>query len=1135
MMKEEGSLDLETDNDNDKDDEIPMVPSLSPKKNNDDVFFRFPRDDGSKDDSNDEIMTRKSDTTSNSNMCDRSRNRSIDTIEIPSSLKARLECGDLVVDTTSTSTGLVESETATVGWRHGVSASESYHGDGYDVDVDVAMDDDHRSFYTTSKQESPPTSRKMSVKLDDSKTPTAALSVGGNGGGRNTPMDFEILPDESDDDDFEGDDNDDDNDNDDDRDGDNDGDNDGDGNDSSDNDNSSCSSRRRSKKEGFQESTNRIEESDVRVDMDIGMGLDIGMDIGMDIVKDDFAHSNKRRSSDEEINSSTSPTNINTDIRLPDSLAIPSDSSDHKPLNRRRFLFAPKSPRSQSTVLNFNNKLNSFQNNASTVSDMTGNNNATGAQLESEKPRRLTTMIRKIKASRKENRKYEVQDNAKNSVALAAAGTADINMVESGLEEQDSSSDESSFDDDENWSDEESQLFDDGIDQPIDCSALHTSLPKSFLDLPPDIYDYLDSDLVTEIESQDVSTYAWEHHLFVKGLLQLLAERDLIGVEDDVFDAHNVSKMGVLRKKDAKIGWRVKYVEVRKGNLTYFDNKGNEKGRTIHLRKRRCVCRITSNKEGGQDFIFELVVDGGRRLLWTAQSEEECQGWVRAINQAMIGEVDDSRDIPLDLSLYRNDIVDYQTMHSSLKEVHTRQEYLVAMNTLLYRQTSSSALRVPMKWIRDYFFKEESKEEPMKDNERIKHVVREFWKNLCNTSVVLNGHLVQSDGIYSGERVIGALSRCILEFDKVENTKDFDQIFNSLKRSRREGNYSITELQAVSYARNILNGSLRSSSKGDMKAAVEELFRNENVAYAKLESSEPLHIYVSYGGDDFSESKPRPTEFVGWIETKSKKSKKWKMRYFVLSEGVLSYFERANPRPYRLSGQMVLRDAKIKNLEGNMLSLVAQSQERLLRFSDRGELIKWKSIMNDKGSNVDALIEQDHEKNEVAQKNLEKMEAEKDLEKKETQKYGSDEEQLPEAATKEDNLTPSRERSSVAYSDENMANGKSLGRVRGAGAKFLKKAALAKKRAKDRTGARMKSIRTGAGLFIRGVRGNSNSEETMGRRPTNDMLISSTRHLNCLSEKRQPTVQAVVEMNSTFKVMSKHTSNGDDKEEEILL
>lgn len=1082
MVKDDGSSE-------NTDDGVPMVPGMpslsSPKndtfslteedvvvlvagKENDDDYAS---DDD--DDNDDELLGK--------NMCGLN-------LELPS-LRARLESSGsgLVVDTR---TGQQHQQHQQQHLRHEISASDSYDDD-YVVPIDP-------SFYASSST-SPPTSRKT-VKLDDSKTPTAALSVGGKGGSNANNMDFEILPDETDDEDEDEDDEFDDGDDDDVEDDVED-----------ENDNHNGDGR---KEERVPKRTELIKESGV---------------------ENDHATGDKRRSSDEEINAAVSPAAAidDGDQQATDSFANPSDSSATKPMSRRRFLFAPKSPRSsRESFININSL------HASTTSDPTGNN--------AEKPRggqRLTTMIRKMKASRKDNRKSDLSDNTKHSSSVGLA-TPDLNMVDSGLDEQDSSSDESSFDDDENWSDDESQLFDDDIDQPIDCSTLRSNLPKSFLDLPPDIYDYLDSDLVTEIENQEVSTYAWEHHLYVKGLIQLLAERDLIGVEDDVLDAHNVTKMGVLRKKDAKIGWRVKYVEVRKGNLTYFDNKGNEKGRTIHLRKRRCVCRITSSKEGGQDTLFfELVVDGGRRLLWAAQSEEECQGWVRAINQAMIGEVDDSRDIPLDLSLYRNAIDDYQTIHSSLKDVHTRQEYLVAMNTLLYRQTSSSALRVPMKWIRDKYLEEDSKEEPMKDHERIKHAVREFWQNLCNTSVVLNGHLVQADGVYSGERAIGALSRCILEFDKVENTKDFDQIFNSLKRSRKEGNYSITELQAVSYARNILNGALRSTSRGDIRAAVEELFRNDTVAHAKLESSEPLHIYVSYAGDDFSESKPRPTEFVGWIETKSKKSKKWKMRYFVLSEGVLSYFERANPRPYRLSGQMVLRDAKFKTLEGNVLSLAVQNRERLFRFSDRGELIKWKSIMDDKGNNVDALNEQDFEKNEEAQKDLEKIEAQKDLERIEAQKDtekvegpkdSSDDEQLPEEATKEDHLN-SRERSATADADETLANGKSLGRVRGAGAKFLKKASLVKKRAKDRTGARMKSIRTGAGLFSRRVRGNPSSEETMGRRPTSDMLISSTRNLNALSERREPTVQAVVEMNSTFEVMAKHTNNGNDQEEEILL
>jgi len=760
----------------------------------------------------------------------------------------------------------------------------------------------------------------------------------------------------------------------------------------------------------------------------------------------------------------------------------------------------------------------------------------------------------------------------------------------------DSSSDESSFDDEENWSDEESQIFESDMDDPIDCSFLESSLPNSFLDLPPDLYDCLDSDLVSGIGNQDPTIFAWEHHLFVKGLLQLLAERDMIGVEDDVRKTHNITKMGVLRKKDATIGWRVKYVEVRRGNLTYFaDKKESEIGRTVHLRKRSCSCKIktTPSREAGQDFVFELIVDGGKRLLWTAQSEEECQGWVRAINHAMIGDVDDSRDLPLDLTLYQTAISDYRSVHGSMKEASTRQEYLVATNTLLYRQTSSSALRVPMRWIRDTYLCDESPEGggaelPMKDHERIKRAVRDFWKNLCNNPIVLNGNFVEAGSPYSGERVIGALARCILEFDKVENNTDADRIVDSLKRSRhlQHHHHCITELEAVSYARNILSGALQSASQGDIRSAVEELFRNDGVQiHAILESSEPLHVYVSYAGDDFSESKMiKPTETVGWIETKSKKSKKWKMRYFVAtSEGVLSFFERAEPRPYKLAGQMVLHkdETRLTILEGNILSLeVQQNRERWLRFDDRGELIRWKSILESCSGGgavleLPAVGEQELETTKLVDVPLplpllatdDQTEPEPESEQPQYEEEAVDDahsrdedssppQEPPLSDSKPDETTLPSSSSAASTSSNNNNNNNTKPRrnvVRGAGARILKKATLAKngmKRARDKieiaTGNRMMKLRsmrmrtrTGAGmLFRRNDNGN-------GRRrlPTSDMLLTSTRSLNCFSsssEKREPTVQAVVETNKVFRVVASQKGsekNGDDSDGdgEVLL
>ena len=736
-----------------------------------------------------------------------------------------------------------------------------------------------------------------------------------------------------------------------------------------------------------------------------------------------------------------------------------------------------------------------------------GDNVDSAAIDEKLKPgQRLTTLIRSTMGAFKDPGNKSSEPS--NSLGIAAGEEA--GEIAGVVDEQESSSDESSYDEEEQWLEEESQIFEDDIDQVIDCSTL-TSLPNSFLNLPPDIYDYLDSDLVKNIQNQDVSTFAWEHHLFVKGLLQLLAERDLIGVEDDIYSSNNISKMGVLRKKHAKSGWRVKYVEVRKGNLTYYADKQDEKRRTVHLRKRTCTCK-------GEDLVFELIVDGGRRLLWMAKSEKECQGWIKAINQAMIGETDDIRDGPLDLTSYQSAIDDFLSVMTSMKDASTRQEYLTAMNTLLYRQTSSSALRVPMTWLRQNVIKEEmTKEIPGTPHESIKYTIRDFWESLCNTSIVINGYLVEADSTYSGERVIGALSRCILEFDKVESEQDFEQAFNSLKRANEEAESFISEVEAVSYSRSILSGALQSNRRGDMLSAVDELFSNNKVACVKLESSEPLHVDVSFAGDDFSEdgldSSNHPTDFVGWVETKSKKSKNWKMRYFVVSEGVLSYFERADPRPYRLRGQVVLRDVKVSQLAGNILSIGEKDKERLLRFEDRGELLKWKGTIDKDRDMIDEIIVKDNE-----------------LEMAEESQIGTDamdREPFEDASSPPSSSAIRRVRSS----SEDVNGGKPLKGVRDAGGKFLKNvklhanraAAEGMKRARNATGAGMKSIRTGAGMFMRGV-----------RRPTPEMFLSSTRNLKAKIEKREPTVQAVVEMNNLFKVVSRTNVNDGEEGEELL-
>jgi PH domain len=937
-----------------------------------------------------------------------------------------------------------------------------------------------------------PLPAKTTVEIDTSVTPRAALSeaVMEN-------MDFEILPDEDDDDD--------------------------------DDENDRDSEDEKSHSEVVRNLLHSVEEISLEDDDDDG---EEDEENKSDADKPTIELSNslsfesppgqRLESSMSAPNSPTSARFVVDDPNLNEAASSPETSN-----NRRRIggFFTASSPRRPGSSSLKGSKSGSIDSPivASSSNDLI--ESTTSEDKASKRGQRLTTLIRTTMGAIKDGIKSETSSVTTSNMELIGDGSAAA--ATGAIDEQDSSSDESSYDEDEQWLEDGAQIFDDDIDQVVDCGSF-LPLPNSFLNMPPDMYDYLDLDLVNNIGNQDISTFAWEHHLFVKGLLQLLFERDMIGVEDDIFDSSNITKMGVLRKKHAKSGWRVKYVEVRKGNLTYFADKQNEKRRTVHLRKRTCICR-------GDDLSFELIVDGGKRLLWMAKSEKECQGWIRAINSAMIGEMDDTRDSPFDVSTYQNAIDDFQAVQTSLKDVTTRQEYLVSINSLLYRQTSSSALRVPMKWIRENVISSpERRLEPSNAPDDImNYTVRDFWESLCSTSIVINGHLVEANSTYSGERIIGALSRSILEFDKVEDAQGFDGAFNSLKRANQEADSFISEVEAVSYARSILSGALQSTTRGDMRAAVERLFLNASVACVRLESSEPLHIDVSFAGDDFSEDQPRSSDFVGWIETKSKKSKKWKMQFFVASEGVLSYFERADPRPYRLRGQIVLLDAKVSQLEGNILSIEIGSKERLLRFEDRSDLVQWKSVFERDNGMGDAIIG-DWEAVGELQTN--------------TDLKDRDPEPSQQGSTSPSSLNRRRARTA---SLEDMRPGNLRG-VRDAGAKFLKNAAdgvgRAKahanraavegmKRARNATDAGMKSIRTGAGMFIRGVRRTGSSDLSPGverRRPTPDMFLTSTRNLAAKSEKREPTVQAVVEMNNVYRVVSSAQSTQQYQEEDLL-
>lgn len=641
---------------------------------------------------------------------------------------------------------------------------------------------------------------------------------------------------------------------------------------------------------------------------------------------------------------------------------------------------------------------------------------------------------------------------------------------------------------------DDSQIFEDDADQIIDFSAL-SLLPNSFLDPPPSMYDYLDPDIVKDIEKQDISMFAWEHHLLSKGLMQLLAERDHIGVEDDIHDTSNILKMGPLKKRFKQKLWSVKYAEIRKGNLTYYDDKAMKEGKTsrtiVHLRKRTCRCEtIPKTKDGGSGgYAFVLVDEGGPKRVWMAKSEEERQGWIKAINQAMIGETDGSLDAPLNMALYQKAIDDYMSIRTYLQGVLTRNDYMAAADSLLHRQSKSSALRLPMKWIREEVLEEnegflEEKEEDKKreaPRQRVKSTVSDFWKILCSTSIVINGYQIEGNSVYSAERVIGALSRCILEHDKIDNEVSFMGSLRLVKRSDVDN--FLTEVEAVSHARSILTGVLRSKSRNESLLVVENLIGNANVVSCiEMKTAEDLHLDVSFAGDDFSdEFENEPNDLSGWVLSRNKKNRSFKERYFVLSEGVLSLYLEASPRPFGLRGQFVLKDATVETMDENVIEIQIKDHHRQLLFEDRAEFLKWKSVID---PNTDANGQ----------------------------------------------IASTAQISSPADLDTSDHKKKPL---KGAMAKLQKEAKDTGERAykvmKEARDAGMDKIRRilpKTGRFPN----ESRRRRPQRRRPTTDMLLTSTRALALASEKREPTVQVMVETNKVYQVIARDPQSPDEQE-----
>ena len=392
-----------------------------------------------------------------------------------------------------------------------------------------------------------------------------------------------------------------------------------------------------------------------------------------------------------------------------------------------------------------------------------------------------------------------------------------------------------------------------------------------------------------------------------------------------------IVKAGPLRKASylMRSGWKMKYVEVRKGQFTYYDDDKNTENseKVIPLIANRSTCRAVKLKKTvvdlsiGSDIdhpesaaCFEICYDNGPKRLWMVHSKEERKSWLQAIHEAMVGRsatrsdnffeyeaaVYDHRKTGIPSSSpYRDQMEDYLIAQKAITEAKTKEQYVSA----LLRYQNDIAMTVPVEWVKNYFHKSKTKFHKRDPSAFIEEVisssVSQLWKDLQRDSVSINGNIYRGNDetILEGgaERIVGALARCIMDFDKS----------SPFSRSKSR----ISEIQSIAFARDILLACNRTRSSGDLYFCMETLCTQPNLVVLCPSSNvaSPLSIEVSHVNNNDSFHSFGLNERKSWIKTRSGVNKSWEMSFCILSEaGILSYYGEELPIPHRLKGQIIL-------------------------------------------------------------------------------------------------------------------------------------------------------------------------------------------------------------------------------------
>ena len=621
----------------------------------------------------------------------------------------------------------------------------------------------------------------------------------------------------------------------------------------------------------------------------------------------------------------------------------------------------------------------------------------------------------------------------------------------------------------------------------------------------PTTSPYLDANMWSApLTKLDGLYFVWEHSLLLQAVLQLLAERERVGVEGSIDAVDNIQKKGPLKKLSFAVGrrkmrptagaWVVKYVELRQGNLTYYQDSGNQQhdaGRKIvHLRQHEAQVEESTEKRG-PGFVFELLIQGSPAMFWSARSEEERQAWIRAIQGAMIGE---KARKEVDMTPYQESLKVYQELRETVQTAETAEVYLEAAQKAA---TGIDSLQLPVQWVRDQHQRQVL----------VKSKANEFLRALRQLSFSINGYVIMRTTPLAAERVVGSLTRCILELDPED----------------------ISELQAVSYARSILLSVLQGIEQEDEETIAKHLLQGkpELMQVTSVTEEDELdsltRLQISFAGDDFLEyfDEPDSQDMSNWIMLVRRKSGnsnvpagRWKKRYAVLSGAVLSFYEASSPRPHGLRLQLVLdaqttvyttempketsnkSDASSANAMTDRRYVViikTQGSERLLSFDQESDMQAWKQALT---KAIELLL--------------------------------LSQEENPAPSPPADRAPPSTPVQGLVKGAERVIKTAADGSIRG-GIRVIKGAKdssiKAMKLATDSGMKAMKIATDGSMKMLRGIRMRSKSATNgSGRRPRPHVMarVPSFQLLMDKSKgvKQQPTVQCVVQRVRTFQVQA---------------